>query len=487
MAQIIKHRRGSIASIGSISVNAGELIIGSGSFGTLSGPIAFIGDPASSTYKPIPQIFSGSTVPTVTSSYFNGISFYATSDKNLYILQSGSNLRLDLAGAVSGSPITPSSITTAGNISASAMYLSSTLTVVGLTTEGNVSASNIYASNNITATSISASYGYFAVASGSFSGSFTGSFTGTASFATSASFASTASYVNTLNQNVVVSGSVAVTGGVNHAGAYTGPYVDGLIADYVTGNGRISVGYQDNFTVYTSGSGGTAILTVTSASGVTATSFTGSFSGSGAAITGVISASYAASASNAISGAYAVNATSASFASTASYVNTLFQTVTITGSLNAQTASFGTLSTTGNVTIGGNLTVNGGTTIVSSSVVDIGTSTILLNYNAAANQAAGIYAIDNTAPTLGTGSLLYDPVNNYWVAGLSGSEQRVVRQATGTQLTAYALAYTDAASGSLVSLPTPTTPTATVGDAFPVFVTGSNTWYMTNTIDGGTF
>jgi hypothetical protein len=389
MAQIIKHRRGSIQNIGSISFNAGELVIGSGSIGTLNGPVAFIGDPASSAYRPVPQIYSGSTAPTVTSSYFNGISFYATSDKNLYILQSGSNLRLDLAGGVSGSPITPSSITTAGNISASAMYLSSTFTVVGLTTEGNVTASNIFASNNVTATSISASYAFLSVASGSFSGSFTGSFVGTASYATSASYAFNST-----------------------------------------------------------------------------------------------TASYAATAT---SGAYAVNATSASFASTASYVNTLFQTVTITGSINAQTASIGTLTTTGNVTIGGNLTVNGGTTIVSSSVVDIGTSTILLNYNAAANQAAGIYAIDNTAPTLGTGSLLYDPTNNYWTAGLSGSEQRVARQASGTQLTAYALTYTDVASGSLVSLPTPTTPTATVGDAFPVFVTGSNTWYMTNTIDGGTF
>jgi len=389
MAQIIKHRRGSIQNIGSISFNAGELVIGSGSIGTLNGPVAFIGDPASSAYRPVPQIYSGSTAPTVTSSYFNGISFYATSDKNLYILQSGSNLRLDLAGGVSGSPITPSSITTAGNISASAMYLSSTFTVVGLTTEGNVTASNIFASNNVTATSSSASYAFLSVASGSFSGSFTGSFVGTASYATSASYAFNST-----------------------------------------------------------------------------------------------TASYAATAT---SGAYAVNATSASFASTASYVNTLFQTVTITGSINAQTASIGTLTTTGNVTIGGNLTVNGGTTIVSSSVVDIGTSTILLNYNAAANQAAGIYAIDNTAPTLGTGSLLYDPTNNYWTAGLSGSEQRVARQASGTQLTAYALTYTDVASGSLVSLPTPTTPTATVGDAFPVFVTGSNTWYMTNTIDGGTF
>jgi hypothetical protein len=367
MAQIIKHRRGSIQNIGSISFNAGELVIGSGSIGTLNGPVAFIGDPASSAYRPVPQIYSGSTAPTVTSSYFNGISFYATSDKNLYILQSGSNLRLDLAGGVSGSPITPSSITTAGNISSS----------------------NVFASNNITATSISASYAFLSVASGSFSGSFTGSFVGTASYATSASYAFNST-----------------------------------------------------------------------------------------------TASYAATAT---SGAYAVNATSASFASTASYVNTLFQTVTITGSINAQTASIGTLTTTGNVTIGGNLTVNGGTTIVSSSVVDIGTSTILLNYNAAANQAAGIYAIDNTAPTLGTGSLLYDPTNNYWTAGLSGSEQRVARQASGTQLTAYALTYTDVASGSLVSLPTPTTPTATVGDAFPVFVTGSNTWYMTNTIDGGTF
>jgi hypothetical protein len=49
--------------------------------------------------------------------------------------------------------------------------------------------------------------------------------------------------------------------------------------------------------------------------------------------------------------------------------------------------------------------------------------------------------------------------------------------------TPYALAYFDITS-SLHSLPTPVTSS---GDTIAIFVSGSNSWIMTNTIDGGLF
>jgi len=138
MAQIIKHRRGSIANVGNITpINAGEIILGTGSIGNLVGPVLFVGD--SSSYKAVPQLYYGSSAPDIsTYSQLEGVSFYNSTNKNLYILKAAGNVRLDLAGAVSGSAITPSSINT-GVISGSNLYLSGNAVVDGnITLGGNI-------------------------------------------------------------------------------------------------------------------------------------------------------------------------------------------------------------------------------------------------------------------------------------------------------------------------------------------------------------
>jgi hypothetical protein len=43
---------------------------------------------------------------------------------------------------------------------------------------------------------------------------------------------------------------------------YTGSYTDGIVVDYLTGNGRISVGGSDNLTLYTGGVAANAVLTL---------------------------------------------------------------------------------------------------------------------------------------------------------------------------------------------------------------------------------
>ena len=54
------------------------------------------------------------------------------------------------------------------------------------------------------------------------------------------------------------------SGGLWAKTTYTGTtYTDGIVVDYLTGNGRISVGTNDNLTIYTGGVAGTAMLTVT--------------------------------------------------------------------------------------------------------------------------------------------------------------------------------------------------------------------------------
>jgi len=76
-----------------------------------------------------------------------------------------------------------------------------------------------------------------------------------------------------------------------------------------------------------------------------------------------------------------------------------------------------------NLTLSGNLTVNGTTTYISSSQVDIGDQIITLNANNAAGDG-GIYVNDTS--TNETGSLLWDVSENYWIAGLLGSESEVI-------------------------------------------------------------
>jgi hypothetical protein len=93
MSQIIQQRKGSLSNIGSLQVYQGEVIMGTGSISNLNGPVVFIG--SGSKYYPIAQIYSGSTAPSISAyPHLQGLLFYETGSKNLYILQSGSNLLL---------------------------------------------------------------------------------------------------------------------------------------------------------------------------------------------------------------------------------------------------------------------------------------------------------------------------------------------------------------------------------------------------------
>jgi len=73
----------------------------------------------------------------------------------------------------------------------------------------------------------------------------------------------------------------------------------------------------------------------------------------------------------------------------------------------------------------GNFYVSGSTTYISSSTLNIGDNIIELNYGGT-QTIAGIYVKDATASSLVSGSLLWDGTNDYWIAGKSGSESRIL-------------------------------------------------------------
>ena len=160
------------------------------------------------------------------------------------------------------------------------------------------------------------------------------------------SFATTGS--NTFRGNQVISGSVNVSGSLVMNG------LSPIQASHVKASDiqGLEILTNSNATVATFGQGGGTGATFTGQINAVA------FSGSGAAVTGVISSSYALSASqaqNAVSANSSTTATSASFATTASYA------------LNSQAAS--TFPFTGSALITGSLGVTGSVGVIGSLFV----------------------------------------------------------------------------------------------------------------------
>jgi hypothetical protein len=99
-----------------------------------------------------------------------------------------------------------------------------------------------------------------------------------------------------------------------------------------------------------------------------------------------------------------------------------------TSSLNTFTSSFNTaIQLTGsNVNIAGNLTIAGTQTTINSTALNIADSVIELNYGGSVVKS-GILTKDATGGSTNSGSLLWDGTNDYWIAGVSGSESKILR------------------------------------------------------------
>ena len=57
---------------------------------------------------------------------------------------------------------------------------------------------------------------------------------------------------------------VSASGGLYAANTFTGTYTDGIVVDYITGNGRISVGAGDGLTIYNGGIANNALASISS-------------------------------------------------------------------------------------------------------------------------------------------------------------------------------------------------------------------------------
>jgi cytoskeletal protein CcmA (bactofilin family) len=128
MAQIIKHRRGSISQLKDVTAKVGELVMATGSINDLNGPFIFIGETenAAGGYRAVSKLYSGNAAPTISNvSYgtvLDGTPFYAAGNETLYILSSGGNTALDLTGNIEGNTISGVTINNLSSTNVSASF-----------------------------------------------------------------------------------------------------------------------------------------------------------------------------------------------------------------------------------------------------------------------------------------------------------------------------------------------------------------------------
>ena len=98
----------------------------------------------------------------------------------------------------------------------------------------------------------------------------------------------------------------------------------------------------------------------------------------------------------------------------------------LSSSFNSFTQSLATAITASgtNVTINGNLTVKGTTTTINSTTLQIGDNIIELN--GSENYNGGLLVKDANGASKVSGSLLWDATNDWWKAGVLGSEAKIL-------------------------------------------------------------
>ena len=476
MAQIIKHRRGTLANLSGVNLNNGEI-------GVVTSSVANIGDAAlksalvvghtdGTNRLPVSRLSYGTAVPNLGGitggANFNDLIHYDSDNYKLYRLNSGGNTDLDLTGAIAGRAIT-GSLEVTGN-----------LTVGGNLTLGDAATDSVSFAADVTSNIVPNASDTYDLGSDSqrwdtlyLSGSISASggphiieSTTTNIFNSTTTTAITATTTLSAKGNTGASfgddtgtWEFSGTGGLSETGMTTISMTPSSTVDVDAGGAvtidssaaAISIGGDSvGQKITVGGDTGTrtevelnAILVDINAgaSGVTIDAgAASSFTTSAGALTleGLAGVDLKENGTSVIT---IDTARDTLFASTGGstgdpdvefdgYVrhdgqvevaNTTTSTTTSTGALvvDGGVGIVENLNVGGNAAITGNLTVSGTTTTVDSTLVNIGDNIIILNAAGAAVDS-GIQVIDAVS-TAHTGSLLWNATNDYWYSGISGS------------------------------------------------------------------
>ena len=365
MAQIIKHRRGSLESLSAVtsSLQKGEIVIASGSSNltVTNGASIVFAVPADGQVQAVNRFLVGASAPnTFAANTYNGmlkgVPYYASGSSTLYLLGEGANEIPDLTGNISNFS---SSVATSINALSSS--------IGGGSIGNSVTLLNTFSGSQLTQNSTLATYTGSVNTRLTEIGVVSGSLISSASAAAIAN-ANQNTFTASVDTRLTTLGTY--TGSVNTRFTEVGVVTGSLISSASTA--AIANANQNTFTA----SVATRLTEV-----------------------GVVTGSLISSASNAASRLTGIEAFSSSF-------DTAFN---LSGA---------------DVTIAGNLTVAGTQTIVDSTTVQIGDNIIELNGSGAAN--GGLWVKDATAPNTNTGSIVWDSTNDYWKAGVKGSEIKVL-------------------------------------------------------------
>ena len=396
MAQIIKHRRGSLEALSQVtsSLQKGEIIIATGSanVSTSNGSSIVFAVVESGSVQATNRIMrtTGSTAPIFSSSIYNGmvdgIPFYASGSSTLYLLGSDSNEAINLVGNIQ-----PFSTSVDSRLDAVEASIGGGGTGIGSRVSNleavSQSLQNFTASQEAKDVIIS---------------NYTSSMNAFSS--------------SQLAKDVIIS---SYTASMN---TFTAS-VNGHIADLNTKTGSFE-------TKFTTIGGVTASLNTFTASqeakDVIISNYTASmnsFSSSQLAKDVIIS-SYTASMNTFTA---SVNADLARIHESTASLNTFTSSIQA-----ALTASGINVTVNGDTTIKGNLFVQGTQTAVNSTTIQLDDN--VLSLNAAGTTDGGLIVRDATGGSTTSGSLLWDVTNDYWKAGKVGSEERILRAGGGDHI-----------------------------------------------------
>jgi hypothetical protein len=447
MAQIIKHRRGSLESISGATKRAGELLVVTGSAGITAAngdSILFVGIDGS-TVTPSNKVLQGTTVPNLTGASYDtsvdGIPFYDTSAQKLYILNKGGNVEVKATantggtgivsgseqvtpllptGTVSGSSQVVSILDALNTFSASEESKNTTLSTYTASVDSHISAINTFSASQESKDSTLATYTASVDSRldqlSTDSGSQDTRLTALEAFSSSLgdgfiTEAELAAATGALEQ-----ADDAIEGRLNNIEGFTSS-IDTTIKTKLNVEGVISGSSQvqiDSVTGFSSFS--SSVATDFSASNADLTALSASVS----SVTGEFSASVATTFTNVEASQSVQNGRLDQLeADSGSQAGRLNNLESFSSSIETAIEVDGA-----NVTILGNFTVSGTQTIVDSQTVQIGDNIIELNGTGAAN--GGLLVKDPTAPNTVSGSLLWDSTNDYWKAGAEGSESKIL-------------------------------------------------------------
>ena len=432
MAQIIKHRRGSLESVSGATKRAGELLVITGSSGisaTNGDSILFVGIDGS-TATPANKVLLGTSVPDLSGASYDtsvdGIPFYDTSAEKMYILQKGGNVEIKATANTGGTGIVSGSsqIIAYTNASGVGLISGSGQVTIGDTSGFGAFSSSLKASDDAQDARLDDLEAFSSSLDGGFvSEAELAAATGaleSADTAQKARLSSLEAYSSSNDsaqsaQDARLSALEVETGSIASEQATQDGRLDSLESfesgidstikakldaeTVISGSSQVQLGSVTGFTAYSSSvDSRTAALEAAV--------------GEGSNIDGRLSSLELTSASH--DGRLdQLEADSGSQALRLDDLETFQSDIETAISVNGQ-----------DVVVNGNFTVSGTQTVVDSTTVQIGDNIIELNGSGAAN--GGLYVADATSPNLATGSLLWDSTNDQWVAGPKGSESKIL-------------------------------------------------------------